>query len=59
MFRDRMRLPWSPRDQRRFDRLMRTLGAINSRIPVVLREAPYRLLMADLRWRIRTGRPLV
>lgn len=59
MFRDRMRLPWSPRDQRRFDRLTRTLGAVNSRIPVALREAPYRLLMADLRRRIRTGRPLV
>ncbi|WP_274521188.1 oxygenase MpaB family protein [Rhodococcus rhodochrous] len=59
LFRDRMRLPWSPCDQRRFDRLMRTLGAVNSRVPVALREAPYRLLMTDLRRRIRTGRPLV
>jgi uncharacterized protein (DUF2236 family) len=59
LFRDRMLLSWTPKDQRRFDRLMRAIGTINKRLPVPVREAPYRLLMADLRWRIRTGRPLV
>lgn len=59
LFRDEMRLAWSPRDQRRFDRVTRAIGKVNKRLPVPVREAPYRLLLADMRWRIRTGRALV
>lgn len=59
LFRDQMRLAWSPRDQRRFDWILRTIGKVNKHVPVPVREAPYRLLLADMRWRIRTGRPLV
>ncbi len=61
LFRDQMRLAWSPRDQRRFDRILRTIGKVNKHVPPVpVREAPpYRLLLTDMRWRIRTGRALV
>ncbi|MBS9375352.1 oxygenase MpaB family protein [Rhodococcus sp. B50] len=59
LFREQMLLPWTPRDQRRFDRVMRALGAVNKRLPVAVRELPYRVLLADMRRRIRTGRSLV
>lgn len=57
-FRDEMLLAWTPRDQRRFERLMKTIGKVNRRLPVAMRELPYRALLTDLRWRIRTGRAL-
>lgn len=34
------------------------LRAIITRLPKPLRQLPYNLLLADVRWRIRTGRPL-
>ncbi|MGW6695664.1 oxygenase MpaB family protein [Rhodococcus sp. NPDC054953] len=55
-FRDQMRYSWTSRDQRRFDRLMRVVAGVNRLLPSPLREFPYNYLMADLRWRIRTGR---
>lgn len=58
-FRDEMRLPWDERRQRRFDRLMKGLGAINHVLPRFVRQFPFNVLLKDLDWRIRTGRPLV
>jgi uncharacterized protein (DUF2236 family) len=58
-FRDEMRLPWDAARQRRFDRLMNVIGAINSLLPKVIREFPFNLMLWDLDRRIRTGRPLV
>jgi uncharacterized protein (DUF2236 family) len=58
-FRDEMRLPWSARSQRRFDTLMRAIGAVARRTPGPLRRFPFNLCLSDLRWRMRTGRPLV
>lgn len=58
-FRDAMLIPWAPADQRRFDRVMRAIGTVNKRLPLAVREAPYRLLLKDMRWRIRTGRALI
>ncbi|MBK1782728.1 oxygenase MpaB family protein [Prauserella cavernicola] len=58
-FRDEMRLPWSPRHQRRWDRLMRAIAAVVRRLPRPLREFPYNAYLWDLRRRLRTGRPLV
>ncbi|MDA3644423.1 oxygenase MpaB family protein [Saccharopolyspora indica] len=58
-FRAEMRLPWTARDQRRFDRLMAVVAAIVRHSPPVLRQFPYNLILWDLRRRIRTGRPLV
>jgi uncharacterized protein (DUF2236 family) len=58
-FRDEMRLPWDSRRQRRFDRLVRVLRAVNNISPKFVRQFPFNVLLKDLDWRIRTGRPLV
>jgi uncharacterized protein (DUF2236 family) len=54
-----MRLPWDARRQRRFDRLMTTIRVANNVMPRFVREFPFNVLLLDLNWRIRTGRPLV
>jgi uncharacterized protein (DUF2236 family) len=58
-FRDEMQLPWGPDHQRRFDRLMKVLGTINNVLPRFVRQFPFNVLLRDLDWRIKTGRPLV
>lgn len=58
-FRDEMKLPWTDRDQARFDRLLRRLGAVQRRMPRAVRLFPFNLLLHDLRWRIRRNKPLV
>jgi uncharacterized protein (DUF2236 family) len=58
-FRDEMRLPWDPARQRRFDRVIRVLRTMNHLLPRFIRQFPFNVLLKDLDWRIRTGRPLV
>jgi uncharacterized protein (DUF2236 family) len=58
-FRDEMRLPWDAARQRRFDRLMAVLRTINDLLPRPLRQFPFNVLLTDLDWRLRTGRPLI
>jgi uncharacterized protein (DUF2236 family) len=58
-FRDEMRLPWDAARQRRFDRLMAVLRAVNRALPRFVRQFPFNVLLADVDRRIRTGRPLV
>jgi uncharacterized protein (DUF2236 family) len=58
-FRDEMHLPWSAADQRRFDRLMGSIGTVTRAAPRPLREFPFNLLITDVRRRIRAGRSLV
>lgn len=58
-FRDEMRLPWDAKRQKRFDRLMAVLRTATAFSPRVVREFPFNLLLKDIDWRIRTGRPLV
>ena len=58
-FRDEMRLEWDENQQRRFDRLMKRIRTVNNLLPRFLREFPFNVLLKDLDWRIRTGRPLV
>jgi uncharacterized protein (DUF2236 family) len=58
-FRDEMKLPWSAADQRRFDRLMRRIGAIRRPLPEAVRVFPLNAFLFDLRRRLRAGRPLV
>ena len=55
--REQMRLPWSEADQRRFERLLRRIGAVQRRLPRAVRQFPWFLL--DLRLRIRLHRRLV
>jgi uncharacterized protein (DUF2236 family) len=58
-FRDEMRLPWNANKQRRFDRLMGVLRVVSHLMPRFVRQFPFNVLLKDLDWRIRTGRPLV
>lgn len=58
-FRDEMRLPWDAGQQKRFDRLMGVLRFVNTISPKFIREFPFNVLLKDLDWRMRTGRPLV
>jgi uncharacterized protein (DUF2236 family) len=58
-FRDEMGLEWNEQQQRRFDRLMKRIRTVNNLLPSFLREFPFNVLLKDLDWRIRTGRPLV
>lgn len=58
-FRDEMQLPWDAKKQRQFDALIAALRVANNVTPGPLRRFPFNALMADMRWRMRTGRPLV
>ena len=57
--RTAMRLDWTARDQRRFDRLVALLRTFTRLTPRALRILPIRLQLAEVRWRMRTGRRLV
>ncbi len=58
-FRDEMRLPWDRRRQQRFDQVIALLRTANNALPGFVRQFPFNVLLHDLDWRIRTGRPLV
>jgi uncharacterized protein (DUF2236 family) len=58
-FRDEMQLPWDAAMQRRFDRLMAGVRVVNHLMPRFVRRFPFNVLLRDLDWRARTGRPLV
>ena len=58
-FREEMHFSWDDRRQRRFDRLMGVLRVVNRCSPKFVREFPFNVLLKDVDWRIRTGRPLV
>lgn len=58
-FRDLMALPWSARDQRRFDRLNRWIRRINALAPKPLRRMVIATYLYDFRLRRRFGMRLV
>jgi uncharacterized protein (DUF2236 family) len=58
-FRDEMRLPWDAKRQKQFDLLICALRTVNNLLPPPIRRFPFNVLLHDLDWRIRTGRPLV
>jgi uncharacterized protein (DUF2236 family) len=58
-FRELLGLPWTERDQRRFDRMCRNAARINRILPPVLRAFPWNLYLRDARRRIHKGRPFV
>jgi uncharacterized protein (DUF2236 family) len=58
-FRDEMRLDWDAAKQRRFDRVIAVLRTVNNLLPRFIRQFPFNVLLKDVDWRIRTGRPLV
>ncbi len=52
-FREQMGLPWSGRDQRDFDAVMRTVAAANRLLPGPVRRFPFNACLYDLRARTR------
>ena len=58
-FRDEMKLQWNTARQREFDALMATVRLGNGLAPSFVRNFPFNLLLHDVNWRMRTGRPLV
>ena len=58
-FRDEMKLEWNPVKQREFERLMTGIRLTNNLVPRFVRAFPFNVLLHDVDWRIRTGRPLV
>lgn len=58
-FRDEMRLDWNRSKQREFDAFVTAIRLGNNLAPSFVRNFPFNLLLHELNWRIRSGRPLV
>ena len=58
-FRDELGLPWDDRRQRAFDALTGGAAAVVRRLPRPLRAFPFNVYLADVRRRVRGGRPIV
>lgn len=58
-FRDEMKLDWNGTKQREFDALMTAVRVGNTFAPSFVRNFPFNVLLHDVDWRMRTGRPLV
>lgn len=58
-FRTAMRLDWTAKDQRRFDRYVRLLRLITRLTPRWARNLPIHLQLVEVRFRMRRGWPLV
>lgn len=56
--RAQMRLPWSPRQQRRFERFNRAVAAVIRRLPASRRPWPFTRALADVRARLGAGEDL-
>ena len=54
-----MQATWTDADQRRFDRVVGTVAAINRRMPRIVRNFPFNFYLWDVRRRIRTGQRIV
>lgn len=57
--RDILGLDWTERDQRHYDRFWTVFPPIYRRIPRVLRQLPPRLILAEMRLRMRLGRRVI
>lgn len=58
-FREELGLAWTPAMQRRFDRSVAAVAAINRRLPGPIRRFPLNLYLWDTRRRIREGIPVI
>lgn len=58
-FRDALDVPWTPADQRRFNKMLKVLAAMNRLLPPPVREIVYRTLLVDLRLRMRFAKSLI
>ncbi len=57
--RDELALTWTPSDERRLNRLMRTTGTVTGRLPRPIRNFPFNATLADMRRRHRRGKSLL
>lgn len=55
-FREQMQLPWTERDQRQFEAVMRLIAAVNRLLPAPARRFPFNACLLDLRARMRWDR---
>jgi uncharacterized protein (DUF2236 family) len=58
-FREALGLSWNARRQRAFDRLTSAVATVIKHLPPPLRAFPFNLYLADVRRRVRGGRPIV
>lgn len=58
-FREQMRLRWTARQQRRFDRMIRAIAITTRMLPRPVRRFPFNVVLWDMRRRIRKGHALV
>jgi uncharacterized protein (DUF2236 family) len=58
-FREQMGFAWSKAEEDRFTGALRTIGRVERPMPPSLKALPFSLLLADMRRRVRCGRPLV
>ena len=59
VFREAMQLPWSDRDQRRFESLFLLVAFVNRFLPGFVRRGGSHVLLADVRYRVRRRKRLV
>ena len=57
--RDVLALPWTRADQRRYDRFWRLVPPVYRQVPGGVRQLPTRLVLADFRRRLRSGRRVI
>ncbi|MFZ2530459.1 MAG: oxygenase MpaB family protein [Rhodococcus sp. (in: high G+C Gram-positive bacteria)] len=57
--RDEFALPWSPRDQRRFDRIMATIGAVYVKVPRPIRQLSATYYLRNMRRRFASHRHII
>jgi uncharacterized protein (DUF2236 family) len=57
--REVLGLPWSRRDQRRYDLTWRIVRRTYPLVPGLVRRLPARFAMLEVRWRMRTGRRVI
>ncbi|MFI6865545.1 oxygenase MpaB family protein [Nocardia sp. NPDC050406] len=58
-FREMLGLPWTDRDQRRFEQTLRAVGRVFAAAPESIRLFPYNVCLWDMRRRARQGKPLI
>lgn len=56
--RAKMGLPWGPKEEKRFSRMVKLLATLNNPLPRQLRQLPGLALMWDYRRRLNKGLPL-
>ena len=57
--RDVLGLPWTRADRRRYDRFWRLVPPVYRQLPGGVRQLPARLVLADFRRRLRSGRRVI